>query len=165
MIPLAEFPAGAHQAHFNRTFGDPEEACNVADTTVVEIPEVYHRLVFQPEQIERLFQHHQVQFFLKQALQAKFFFPDMLGRFRLVDEYNSALIPAREVHTMVMSDGKKPGGEFGAGLKRAHFMDEFKKDIVHNVFGAGSVFSECDAFLINLDGITLVKLLKMTIVP
>lgn len=44
-------------------------------------------------------------------------------------------------------------------------MDQFKKDIVHNVFGAGGVLGERDAFLINLDGITLVKFLKMTIVP
>jgi hypothetical protein len=43
-------------------------------------------------------------------------------------------------------------------------MDQFKKDVVHDVFGPRGVSGERDAFLVDLHGIALVKFLKMTIV-
>jgi hypothetical protein len=96
-------------------------------------------------------------------LQANFCLFAPAGR-SLMNEYDLPLAHACEVHAMVMGNGKKPGGEFGAGLERTHFMDQFKKDIVHNVFGPGGVPGKGDALLIDLHGIALVKFLKMTIV-
>lgn len=165
MVPLAELPARPHQPHFDGTFGCPEEIGNVTDTAVIEVAKVDHRLVFQVQQIECFSKHHQIYFLFEKPLQAKFFPPDAIGRLCFMHEDDLALAPACEVHAMVVGNGKKPCGEFCAGLERPHFMDQFEKDIVHNVFGAGGIPGECDASLVNLDGIALVKLLEVTIVP
>lgn len=163
MVPLPKLPARPQQPHFNRTFGRPENTRYVADTAIVEVAEIDHRLVFEIKQVQCLFQDCQVDVFLKKPLQAYFGLLAPVGRLSM-DECDLALAYAREIHAVVMGNGKKPGGKFRTGLERAHFMDQFKKDIVRNVFGPGGVSCKCDAFLVNLHGIALIKLLKMTIV-
>lgn len=163
MIPLAKLPARPQQPHFNRTFGGPEDSRDVADTAIVEIAEIDHCFVFEVEQVQRFFQGSQVDFLLEKPLQAYLCLVARPGR-AVVDEFDLALAHAREIHAMVMGNGKKPGGEFRSGLERAHFMDQFKKDIVHDVFGPCGVPGKRDAFLVDLHGVALVKFLKMTIV-
>lgn len=164
MVPLAKLPARPHQPHFDCTFGDPEEARKVADTSFVDIAEVYHRLIFQAQLVECFFQDYQVNFLFEKPLEANLLLSDSLGFF-FQYENNLALADAREVPAMIVGNGEKPGGEFGARFERAHFVDQFDKDIMHNVFGAGGVPGECDASFINFCGIALVKLPKVTIVP
>ncbi len=165
MIPLAELPARPHQPHLDGTFGGLEEMCNVADTAVVEVAEIHHGLVFEVEQIECFFQDYDIKVLVEKSVKTGLLLLAMVRCFDFMNEDDLAFAPARNVHAMVVSNGEKPRGEFGAGLKSAHFMDQFKKDIVHNVFGPGSIPGKCDAFLVDLYSVALVKFLEVTIVP
>lgn len=117
MIPLAKLPARPHEPHFDRTFGRSEEMGNVADAAVVEVAQVDHRLVFQAQQIECFSQHKQVHIFFENSLQDEFFLHHAVGRVLAMHEDDLAFAPAREVHAVIMGNGIKPGGEFGAGLE------------------------------------------------
>lgn len=164
LVPPAQLPPRAQQTHFGGTFRRLKQLCNVADTPVVEIAEIDHRLFLQCQAVQRLAEHREIDFFFEQRMDIGFR-PLVYFQIFLVNKRDPALAHAHQVHAMVVGNGKQPGRELAARLEGAHFGNELDKNILGDIFGAGSVPREGKALLINFYGIALVKFAEIPVIP
>jgi hypothetical protein len=65
---------------------------------------------------------------------------------------------------MIVRNGEKPGGELCVFLESTHLGHELKKNVVRDVFRTGGIFGKGNTFLVDFQGVPLVKLLKMTVI-
>jgi hypothetical protein len=161
MVSFPELLLGSQQPHFNSTFCHMQHSCDIAYAAVIEVFEVDQRFFFQVEPAKRCFEAFQIDFLLKNRVEIDI----VLKVFTfLMYHHDLSFADTHQVHAMIIRNGEKPGGELRVFLESTHFGHEFQKNVVRDVFRTSGIFGKGNTFLVHLQGVPLVKLLKMTVV-